>query len=89
MELRSFCQQDARDLEMREHHIRGTIEGLVVGALKSVAVDRGAGQGAHFGHKMLDIFIRDVKGVVVEELIDPEKEIQHGAEPCEPGIVEQ
>jgi hypothetical protein len=38
---------------------------------------------------MFDVFIRDVEGVVIEELIDPEQEIQHGAEPCEPGIVEQ
>ena len=86
--LGGFCQQDARNVKVGEHHFRGAIEGLVVGALESVALDRRAGQGAHFGHKMLDIFIRDVEGVVVEELVDPEQEIQHGAEPCEPGIVE-
>ncbi len=87
-ELRGFCQQDARDLEVGEDHFRGSIESLVVGALESVALDRRAGQGAHLCHKVFDIFMGDVKRVVVQELIDPEQQIQHGAEPCEPGIVE-
>jgi hypothetical protein len=30
----------------------------------------------------------DVKRVIVQELIDPEQEIQQGTEPCEPGIAE-
>ena len=76
MELRGFCQQDARDVEVGEHHFRGSIEGLVVGALESVALDRRAGQGAHLGHKVFDIFMGDVKRVVVQELIDPEQQIQ-------------
>ena len=37
--LGGFCQQDARDVEVGEHHLRGSIEGLVVGALESVALD--------------------------------------------------
>ncbi len=88
MELRSFCQQDPRDVEVGEHHFRSAIEGLVVGALESVALDRRAGQRVHFCHKVFDVFLGDVKRVVVQELIDPEQQIQHRAEPCEPGVVE-
>jgi hypothetical protein len=73
MELCGFCQQDARDVEVGEHNFRGSIEGLVVGALESVALDRRAGQGAHLSHKVFDIFMGDVKRVVVQELIDPEQ----------------
>jgi len=40
MELCGFCQQDARDVEVGEYHFRGSIEGLIVGALESVALDR-------------------------------------------------
>ena len=73
---------------MSEHHFRGWSEGLVVGALESVALDRRAGQGADLGSKVRDDFRGDVKRVVVQELIDPEQQIQQGAEPCEPGITE-
>ena len=69
MELRGFCQQDARDVEVGEHHIRGSIEGLVVGAFESVALDRRAGQDAHLGHKVFDVFMGNIKRVVVKELI--------------------
>ena len=72
MELGCFRQQDARDVEVREHHFRGSIEGLVVGALESVALDRRAGQGTDLGHKVFDVFMSDVKRVVVQELLDPE-----------------
>src|SRR5262245_427073 len=89
MELRSFRQQDARDLEVREHHLRSSIEGLVVGALESVAVDRWTCQGSRLCHKVFHVFMGDVKGIVVEELIDTEQKIQQGGEPCEPGILEQ
>ena len=67
MELRGFYQQDARDLKVGEHHIRGSIEGLVVGALESIAFNRRAGQCAHLGHKVFDVFMGDVKRVVVQE----------------------
>ena len=66
MELRCFCQQDARDPEMGEYHIRGSLERLVVGALESVALNRRAGHGAHLGHKVFDVFMGDVKRVVVQ-----------------------
>jgi len=88
MELRGFRQQDARDLEVSEHHFRGSMEGLVVGALVSVALNRRAGQGSDLGHKVRDDLRGDVKRVIVQELIDPEQEIQQGTEPCEPGIAE-
>ena len=42
IELRGFRRQDARDLEVSEDHFRGSIEGLVVGALESVAINRRA-----------------------------------------------
>ena len=71
MELRRFCQQDSCDLEVGEHHIRGSMGGLVVGALESVALNRRVGQGAYLGHKVFDVFLGDVKRVVVQELIDP------------------
>lgn len=87
-ELRCFCQQDARDMEMGKHHIGGSVERLIVGALEPVSLNRRAGQGAYLGYKVHDVFMGDVEHVVVQELIDPEQQIQQGAEPCEPGIVE-
>ena len=37
---------------------------------------------------MRDDFRGNLKRVVVQELIDPEQQIQQGAKPCEPGIAE-
>ena len=88
MELRGFFQQDARDVEVGEDHFRGSMEGLVVGALEPIALDRRAGQGAHLGHKVFDVFMGDIKRVVLQEAIDSEQQIQHGTEPCKPGIAE-
>ncbi len=76
-------------MEVSEQHVRGSMEGLVVGALKSVAFNRRAGQGARLGYQVFDVLMGNVECVVVEQLIDPEQEIQQGAEPCEPGIAEQ
>ena len=73
MELRCFCQQDARDVEVGEQDFRGSIESFVIGALESIALDRRTGQGAHLGHNVFDVFMGDVKRVVGQELIDPEQ----------------
>jgi len=89
IELRGFRRQDACHLEVSEDHFRGSIESLVVGALESVALDRRAGQCVHFSHKVCDDFRGHFKRVVVQELIDPEEQIQQGAEPCEPGIAKE
>ena len=65
MDLRGFCQQDARDMEVSKHDFRVSIEGLVVGSFESVAFNRRAGQAAHLGHKVFDVFMGDVERIVV------------------------
>jgi hypothetical protein len=65
MDLRGVFLQGARDVKVGEHHIRGSLEGLVVGTLESVPFKRRAGQVAHLGHKVRNVFMCDVKRVVV------------------------
>ncbi len=71
-ELGRFCQQNACDLEMGEHRLGGSLEGLVVGALEPVSLNGGAGHAAHSRHKVAEVFLGEVAGVVAQELIDPD-----------------
>lgn len=74
---------------MGKQHFRRPMQGFIVGALESVAFERWASQGTCLGQKIFDIARGDIECVVVQESIDPEQQIQQGAEPCEPGIIKQ
>lgn len=65
------------------------MQGFIVRALESVAFERWASQGTYFDQKIFDVDRGDFECVVVQESIDPEQQIQQGAEPGEPGIAEQ
>ena len=72
-------------MKMGEYDFGGALKGFIIGPFESVAFGRWPGQAAHFGNKMRDVFIGNVKGLICQELIDSQQEIQDGAKPGKPG----
>ena len=88
MELCGFCQQDARDVEVGEHHFRGSIEGLIVGAFESVALDRRVQQETGFVEQVVDVLFHDIEGLIVQQMVDPDQNVRQGVQPGEPGVLQ-
>jgi len=88
MELRRFCQQDLFDMEVGEHHLRGSLEGLVVGTLESVAFDRGLQQETDLLKQVVDVFFRGIESFVVQQVVDFDQDVRQGVQPGEPGVLQ-